>query len=273
MTIARRTWTARTLLVAAGVLLAAAAALVLESPVSAQTPPTGAMSLSASGDGVECSGGSCDVPLGGDFTLEVVASDPPADGYVGMQTQVNFAGLTYNPTDDPADEIPWPDNILPLRDPAQATGAETQVVHGGVSNLTPPYTPSTYDGVIVALSLTCTDAFATFTPALLPYAKAQPAASAYTAFVSDEELVTVPTSDTLTINCGEAPTTEPPDGDETPGPDDDETPTAAPEALPGTGSAGTGSGTDAALWLLIAGIAGAGALSLGALAWQRSRTR
>jgi hypothetical protein len=264
---------ARGALAVAGAFLALLALSLLGGPAAAQTP-SGAMALDATGDGVECSGATCTVPLGGDFALEVIASEPPADGYIGIQTQVSFAGLAYNATATAEEEILWPDNVLPLRDPAAPTGAETQVTHGGVSNLTPPYTPSSYDGILVSLSMTCTDAQQTIPVNLVPYTKAQPGATAYSAFVSDKELVTVPASDSLTINCGEPP--EPPtpvDGTDEP-PDDDGTATPVAQDLPDTGSgAGATNSTGTMAWLLLAALAAGAFLSAGALAWQRSRNR
>jgi hypothetical protein len=54
------------------------------------TDATMSMTVSAGGT---CAGTTCTVPLNTQFTLRVSAAVPPAEGYVGFQTEVNYTAL------------------------------------------------------------------------------------------------------------------------------------------------------------------------------------
>ncbi len=59
------------------------------------------MALNAGGTGVSCDDPSepteCTVPLAGFFTLSVAAVEPPAGGYIGFQTFIDYGRDFYDP--------------------------------------------------------------------------------------------------------------------------------------------------------------------------------
>ena len=260
-----------------------------QGSVQAQEEPTGGMALSASGTDVTCDAGKCDVPAGSDFTLSIVTADAPAGGYLGMQTQIYFGGLTYNESADAADEILWPDNILPVR-----SAWLSWVGHGGASDIARPFDDiSNYQGTLVQLSMTCSSEIAEFPVVLLGF-EGNPQGSVYSVIgEAGTETIIVPVTvtgelleaelegtsvrgpftiaDSLTINCGaeeEEEEEEPTPTEEEPEPTSTEEP---PSDLPGTGSgSGANGGGAAGLWAMIAVLLVAGA-GLGVAGWKYAR--
>jgi hypothetical protein len=118
----------------------------------------------------------CSMPTGSTFTLSVSVKGLPVDqttqqedGYVGIQSQVFYGDLAYQPAAAAGDEIVWPESALPVRFPAAPTGREGTVAHGDVSGITPPFPPSTHAGNIVEIVLNCSAQPRRFKLALLPY--------------------------------------------------------------------------------------------------------
>lgn len=177
----------------------------------AQADETGArMALNVSGEGTSCDDASepteCIVPLGAAFTLAVDVIEAPADGYVGVQSYLDYG--IYDPTaseddqgpgtcgdgvdnfdqdgkdrSDPndcvdlnltyrrgsaANEIVWPDLGS---DEVALRGELGQglVNHGGLTGLLPPLPVSTFEGTVVALGFTCSADESTTQIDLLPY--------------------------------------------------------------------------------------------------------
>ncbi len=101
------------------------------------------MSLSVSG----CSGDECNLDTGETFTLSVNVDVAPDDGYILVQSFIDFGvDLTYNMTDSSADEMVWPDGSpdVIVRDSAQAPVnpdapiAPGTVLHGSLTGVIPP---------------------------------------------------------------------------------------------------------------------------------------
>ena len=262
-----------------------------QGPVQAQEEFTGGMALSASGTDVTCEAGKCNVPAGGDFTVNVVTADAPEGGYLGLQTLVYFGSLTYNEAAEAEDEILWPENILPVR-----TSWSNWVGHGGASDIIPPFDDfSEYEGTLVQLSMTCSSDVAEFPLALLAFNAGNPQGSVYA--VPDEarmDSITVPVTtigevldeeleaslavpphalaDLITINCSEEDegVEETPEATEEE-PDETSTSEPQPTALPGTGSGpGSSGGGAAGLWVIISVLLVAGA-GLGVAGWKYAR--
>lgn len=251
------------------------------SPERASAQSEAEMVLSIDGDDVDCdSSGTCEVPLGGDFTATVEITMAPPDGYILAQTTIDYGtNVTYNQTEEITEELVWPDIGGPEITLRGSTG-EGIVNHGGLTGLLPPLPVSTYEGPFVVLSFTCTDEYTLNNLRLLPYE--DPVAGTNGAVFTDPDGIRqiTPVVNSLVVNCGEAPTP-------TPGP----TATAAPTALPPTGNLGEadpnsdfgaagapggGGGVDgvsAALWATIAALVGAGAAGVGFFGWRHARGR
>lgn len=131
------------------------------------------MELDVAGGGATCDvmphPNVCTVTLNTTFTLAVDAVAPPAEGYVGFQTELFYAGLTYQPR-PVADEIVWPESALPVRFPVAPAGTDRVVEHGDLSATTPPFPVSTHSGRVVEIHVACPLESGTFTLALLSYA-------------------------------------------------------------------------------------------------------
>jgi hypothetical protein len=98
---------------------------------------------------------TCDLPVGTKFSLSVEVIDPPGSGYFGIQTQIYYGGLQYNPTVFSATEVVWPDAAGTGRSPGVPTGTEGLVEHVGTTAAQSPYPVSNYAGNIVQISLRC----------------------------------------------------------------------------------------------------------------------
>ncbi|MCH8995421.1 MAG: hypothetical protein IH959_10750 [Chloroflexi bacterium] len=252
-------------------LIAVAIGALLPIWVLSSSWPAGAddsgprMALNVAGEGTSCDAASepteCVVPLAGQFTLAVEVIGAPDGGYVGIQTQVFYGGLAYQPR-NLADEIFWPETALPVRFPAAPTGQEGLVSHGDASSTQPPFPASSHTGNIVEIALSCSAQPRRFTLALLPYGPATralgagfraaapdggigetvPAKTVGTASLDldgDTTVEAVGVADGLAISCGDT-TQTPADtptptqtATDTPTPTATATDTATPPRLPG----------------------------------------
>jgi len=153
--------------------LAAFASWRQEAPSSLAQAGGPRMELDVAGGGAACDVTPhptvCTVSLNTTFTLAVDAMTPPAGGYVGFQTELLYAGLSYQPR-PVADEIVWPQSALPVRFPVAPAGTDRVVDHGDLSATTPPFPVSTHNGRVVEIHVACPLESGTFTVALLPYA-------------------------------------------------------------------------------------------------------
>ncbi len=158
--------------------------------------PPGSMSLTITGADATCdtTASRCHAAPGSEFTVSVSLDALPEDGagtpagYAGLQTQLFYDGLIYKPAAI-GDEILWPDSALTVRSPANPSGAERFVEHGGVTGTGPELPASSHVGEIVSITLTCTTEDATFDVALLPYVAAErPLGAAIRALAAGGEL-------------------------------------------------------------------------------------
>jgi hypothetical protein len=202
-------------------------------------------SLNAAGASVTCDAPSepseCEVGLGAAFTLSIDLRDPPAAGYIAMQTQIYLDGMTWTPATT-AEESVWPDNNLPLRSPDPPEVGVFAVSYGGLTATTEPFPISHYEGPMVEMHLSCSEEPQTFDPALTAY-DVNAATSGSAISLEDQTTVpsptngtaeldlrgvgaeTVPIADILAIRCGG---TSAPPGDDIPGYDPEGTIDGAP---------------------------------------------
>lgn len=208
--------------VALGAFATFAVLLGSAGEIGAQAGPH--MSLNARGTGVSCDApvdpSKCDVPAGGAFTLAVEVVAPPPDGYIAMQSEVYVNGFTWTPA-SVEDENVWPDNQLPVRSPAVPADGTTVIIHGGLTSLTPPFTPSHHEGAVVELDLVCPQQPQTGDVALIAYGPDSQLGASFS--LPDETLIVnepvgsaeldidangaplrVPLAYVLVIRCGEA---------------------------------------------------------------------
>ena len=178
------------------------------------------MALRIEGADVSCDATSCDVPLGGDFTVAIETAGPPSEGYIAVQTNLYYGGLIYNATASGEDENVWPDNNLPVRFPSEPDAEARAAAHGGLTSIASPFTVSTFAGDLVVLSMSCTSENQTYTIALLAHeAGTNPLGSTYS--LEDQTTVSVqvqsrmlldpnnqgevqelPVADAINVNCG-----------------------------------------------------------------------
>jgi len=218
-------------LLLAGLALATAAALVLVLwPQTEQARATGAnaMSLNVKSPAGQCDHPTnptkCTLPLGTTFSLSLAVSSPPAEGYIGFQTQLFFDTLAYSPTPFKIDEVVWPEAF---------TGASREVLpdrvhHGSLSGGQAPFPVSHHLGNIVELAMTCVQV-GTANVRLTPYdVSTNPAGSLFV--LPDSSLIAPKSggpnvSASLNINCAVLPTF-------TPGPTRTPTQTRTPAPTP-----------------------------------------
>jgi hypothetical protein len=267
-----------------GVVLAAAALLVSLAwgfgSGGASAEGTGPrLAMSASGTGVSCDDATeateCTVPLSGAFTLSVNMIDPPSGGYIGLSTQMSLGGLRWTPAAT-ADENTWPDNTLPVRSPDPPVATAQVLSHGGLTGTTPPFETSDYEGPVVQVTLNCSADANTFEVALINFDPAvTPLGTQYTLpdmtpvaskddgerdvdLLGDGNIVTVPITSALDINCEEVPTPTVPAAP---------VPTATVGGLPSTGTGG--SSPSSTPWPVLGLVAAA--TVLGAAGWRLRR--
>ena len=114
--------------------------------------------------------GVCQFPEEAEFTLGVEIVAAPPQGYIFASSYIFFGpNLTYNPAESPADEVVWPDcdPIVALRGqlqtiadatadtPAEFIDPSDEVVHHGCVTGIFETPLSTYVGMLVEISLTC----------------------------------------------------------------------------------------------------------------------
>ena len=205
--------------------------------------------LNASGAGVDCDAPSepteCNVGLGAAFTLSLEVLDPPAAGYIAVQTQLYLDGLPWTPASAEEENV-WPDNQLPVRSPQEPVSGTVAVSHGGLTGLTEPFPLSNYQGSVVELRASCSTSPQTFDPAIIAHNPAV-APIGTTLSLQDSSLVPAPTIGTadldlnqdgstlevpvgyiLTIKCGGQSA---PESDGVPGFDEGDFPDQAPATL------------------------------------------
>lgn len=222
----------------------------------AQADNAASLSLSVSG----CDSDVCNLDTGESFTLTVNADDAPNDGYVLVQTFIDYgSNLTYNMADAAADEVVWPDvsSDVIVRDSI----ADGTMLIGGLTGVVPPLPVSTYEGPVFELSFTCSDSYSSTEIMQVPSGTA-PAGTSGATFSNADGQSVVPKVSNVTVNCGEAPTPGPTEG--------------GPTALPPTGSGALGAdqgGSNLEIWLAIAALFAAGVLGIGAFTWNAARSR
>jgi len=234
---------------------AASLALFSIGLVLASTATAGAQAgeprfaLNASGAGVTCDAPSepteCNAGLGAAFTLSLEVLDPPAAGYIALQTLLYLDGLPWTPASVEEENV-WPDNQLPIRSPQSPDTGTVAVGHGGLTGLTEPFPLSHYEGSVVDLRVSCSTSPQTFDPAIIAENPAVspigttlalqvdsmvPAPTIGTADLDlNQEGLTreVPVSRILTIKCGGQSA---PESDGVPGFDEGAFPDQAPATL------------------------------------------
>ncbi|MEE8346069.1 MAG: flexitail domain-containing putative surface protein [Dehalococcoidia bacterium] len=151
----------------------------------------------------------CSVPVGGSFFLSVDVLTAPAQGYILVQTFIDYGlNLTYKETPDAAGEIVWPDAAIALRD----SPGPGLISHGGLTGLLPPLPVSTFEGNVVELLMNCSPGVSSTEVKLLP--EGDPVAGTVgSAFKDPDNNLIVPNLGSLTINCTDVPVFADTDGD------------------------------------------------------------
>lgn len=102
---------------------------------------------------------TCNIALGGPFTISVIPSVRPVGGYAGWVTLVEYGNLNYLPGPGPVGggEIKWDQTFFQSRNPDFASGKEGDVQHSDVSSFFPdPGNPvSQQKSSLVNLDFTC----------------------------------------------------------------------------------------------------------------------
>ena len=194
------------------------------TPTPAPTPTPGGPEMVLNVKGGDCDDASqptaCAVPTGGEFTLEINAPGIPAEGYVLMQTFVEFGqNLTYKPSADAIEEILWPDcePALALRSRIDQTrpfpvvphiNSHTVAHHSCITGLGAPLVPSSYQGNLVQFTLRCSPTPTSSNIRLLPFADVRSTiagslGSLYVNGAAPQQQV-IPELGNLTINCVDA---------------------------------------------------------------------
>ncbi len=218
------------------------------------------MAMSVSGPGVTCSGGECDVPLGGDFTVSVDIVTAPNQGYIGVQTYIDYGtDLTLQSRTEAADEFLWPDagsDDVILRGGA---GPGT-IFHGGLTGLIPPLPSSSYEGALLELDFVCSDTFSQTPVRLHPVSDSRTSGAGFVRMDGTIQ-VDIPTkTDTVIVNCGEAPPPQAP-------------PPQQPNSLPSTGTFGTADSNSTGVWILFGALLAAGVTGLTTIIRRASSRR
>lgn len=176
----------------------------------------------------------CDVALGAQFTLAVIALDIPTEGYVYAGTFIRFGpDLVYAPTAEPHDEVRWPDclpgNLARFQGDATSTDpfwGLQNVAHGCASSVDEDALPSYYVGTMTEILLVCTSVDSSSLVQLLP--EGHPVASTLgAAFVGPNHQTITPKVSNVQINCGAGGPLD------TPTPTHTSEPTATPTATEG----------------------------------------
>jgi len=161
--------------------------------------------LTAGGSSVTCDAPSepteCTVGLGAAFTLSIDLLDPPAAGYIVLQTLTYLDGLPWTPASVEEENV-WPDNQLPLRSPLLPEPGVVGVAHGGLTGLSEPFPVSHYEGSVVELSMSCSTEPDTFHPAIIAH---NPAVSPIGTSLNlpDSSMIPAPTIGTADLDLNE----------------------------------------------------------------------
>ncbi|MFV2070750.1 MAG: hypothetical protein ACC645_27600 [Pirellulales bacterium] len=163
------------------------------------------MTISVSGPSVDCSGGECDVDLGGEMTVTIDIVTAPVEGYVAVQTFIDYGmDLTYVARPETVDEFTWPDSgsdELLLRGESGAG----EITHGSATGLIPPLPLSSYTGTLVEIDLVCSDTYSRTAVRLMPAASFRTSGTQF-AYYDETTQVRVPVkTEAVTVNCGDAP--------------------------------------------------------------------
>lgn len=168
--------------------------------------------------------GVCQFGFLTEFTLGVEIVEAPEQGYVEAASFIFYGSdITYDPTVRPgSEEIVWPDcdTAVALRAQVDNTrqaisgqdNTDEAVNHGCLTGFFPPLPHSTYVGMLVEISLTCsaepTRNEIELLPAGGPVASTSGAQFKYLNSRGDQITVTPKLSD-LTVFCGDPPTPTP----------------------------------------------------------------
>ena len=201
-----------------------------------------------------CVASTCTVPLSGAFTVQVNADIPPGEGYIGMQTEVEYQDLvdnggSYKPRATAGDEIVWVDSAaFELRVPAEPTGMEGLITHGSATGTTPPFPISNAVGGLVQLDFNCGSTNSSNVITLVPIGATPPEgappgyggtnAAGYKGGTAPFAAIPAKVASTLTIICGEVigeTDTPTPTEEGTAVPTDTPGPTPTPSNTPTTG--------------------------------------
>jgi hypothetical protein len=152
---------------------------------------------------------------GQDFLLSVDLTKAPGSNYVGIQTEIDYGLLQYKPTATALGEVVWPDRADPLtlRSPAAPTGLEGLVNHASATGATPPFPESSFVGNLLELTINCTAGDSTGNVIdLVPLSGGNTNGSG----LKPPTGANIPLSDTITVDCIQAPTDTPPPPTNTP---------------------------------------------------------
>ena len=171
--------------------------------------------------------GVCQFPEEAEFTLGVEIVAGPPGGYIFAASYIFFGpDLTYNPAASPAEEIVWPDcdPIVALRGqvkwirfatedtPAEFINPSDEVVHHGcLTGIFEPLPLSTYAGMLVEISLTCSTGPTSGEIELIlatagldddnPAQVFTMAGTSGSRFTDDQDDIVLPKLSGLTVNC------------------------------------------------------------------------
>jgi hypothetical protein len=205
------------------VVMSVAAFSVFQHQSTSARTTDARMSMTVSAGGT-CNAGVCAVPLNGTFTLQVNIDAGLTEGYIGIQTEVDYSNLVanggrYNPATQASfgvAELVWPPGVFPLRAPVEPpplSGLEGTIHHAdgtGLSN--PPKT--TYTGPALALSMTCGGTNSTNVMMLLPYnAATNSDGSGFRQSLTDGNQSIPAKATPLTVTCDSLAPTPTPTGD------------------------------------------------------------
>jgi hypothetical protein len=136
-------------------LLVAGAALAAQGTASGQQL-TSAMGLAIVGG--DCSGDDCTVPVGADFGVAIVATEAPAVGVSGWQSEVFLDGITWNQNGCDTELQVGRQDALPVSQCLAEPGPGGQARHVLISEVAAPPLPA-FDfasgDTLILMSATC----------------------------------------------------------------------------------------------------------------------
>ncbi len=140
---------------------------------------------------------TCNVLAGSPFILSVDVLHAPRDGYILLQTFIDYGlNLTYKKADDAAEEMVWPHDVIAVR----SQYGPGLVGLGGLTGFTSPLPPSFFLGNVVELLMNCSSGATSTEVVLLP--DGDPVAgTSGTVFRDVNNVPIVPNVGPLTINC------------------------------------------------------------------------